>query len=103
MSDTVRVAIELPRDQYNLICKSNKNGVMDAVSKECMAHAIRCGELLPTSYGRCIDVDDLFQDSYTIKGYDDLRVVDWEDIERANTILEPTPDRYYGTQNKTRE
>ncbi len=100
MSNTVRVVIELPQDQYDLIRKSDKNSVADAVSKECVMYAIRQGKLLPNSYGRCIDADQILKKSY-IDGDGD-GCVSVEDIIHAHTILKATPDRYYGTRNRTR-
>ncbi len=49
----MKILIELPEAEYNLIMKSDKTAFADASSKEAMMYAIKNGVPLPKEHGEC--------------------------------------------------
>ena len=51
---------------------------------------IKVGDVLPKGHGRLIDINDIEWAKYTVDGgdyYDDHQAIDWDDIEKAPTII----------------
>lgn len=51
----MKLIIDIPEEQYNLIKLSDKSVFADASSKECMLNSIKNGIPLPKGHGRLVD------------------------------------------------
>ncbi len=70
----------------NLVCGAYELETIDMFLK-----AFNNDTPLPKGHGRLIDISDIEPMSYTVDGgdyYDDYKAIDWEDIEKAPTIIE---------------
>lgn len=83
----MRIVIDIPDKQYELIKKSDYNAFSVMVSKECMMYAIKTGTPLPKGHGRLIDESDIEWAKFKSKYSEDDELVNWEDIEDAPTII----------------
>lgn len=55
----MKIVIDMPNDEYDLIMKSDKSYMADSVSKEAMMYAIKNGTPLHKGCGRLIDAKAL--------------------------------------------
>lgn len=51
----MKLIIDIPEEQYNLIKLSDKSVFADTSSKECMLNSIKKGIPLPKGHGRLVD------------------------------------------------
>ena len=57
----MKLVVDIPDGQYDLILKSDKGVYSVFVSKECMMYAIKNGTPLPEHYGDLIDRNELLK------------------------------------------
>lgn len=55
----MKIVIDIPNKQYELIKQSDYNVFSILASKECMMYAIKNGMPLPAKHGRLIDYNDV--------------------------------------------
>lgn len=100
----MQIVIELPKSEYDLIMKSNKTALADAVSKEAMMYAIKNGVPLPEECGRLIDADSLlnkFDETYVSK----IGLVPdclAEGFVQCENLIKSEPTIYEGSKNANR-
>ena len=83
----MKIVIDISEEQYKLVRHGNKSYTTELE----LMNAVANGTLLPKGHGRLIDISDIEPMSYTVDGgdyYDDYKAIDWEDIEKAPTIIE---------------
>ena len=91
MTDTVKLIIEIPEEDYNKICKLSTADLLHMPIFNGMAlYGIKTGTLLPKEHGRLIDADGLDVISYQHTSDDFDNGVMWlaEQIDNAPTIIE---------------
>ncbi len=96
MADNIELVIKIPKEQYDLILKSDKGAISDFVSKEAMMYVVKNGIPLPEGHGRLKDVDWIDDNcEHHCSDTDGSWCYKWKDIEDAPTIV--------GADNNLRE
>lgn len=57
----IKLVVKLPKEQYDLILKSDIGATSVFVSKECMMYSIKNATPLPKGHGRIMDVDKIIK------------------------------------------
>lgn len=100
----MKILIELPEAEYDLIMKSNKTAFANASSKETMMYAIKNGVPFPKEHGRLIDADSLlnkFDETYRSK----IGLVPdclAEGFVQCEKLIKSEPTIYEGVKNSNR-
>lgn len=100
----MKILIELPEAEYNLIIKSNETALANASSKEAMMYAIKNGVPFPKECGRLIDADSLlskFDEAYKSK----IGLVPdclAEGFLQCEKLINNEPTIYKGAKNENR-
>lgn len=87
----IELVIKIPEEVYKASKMNSTLCTLDAIAKNYLIKGLINGTPLPKGHGRLIDIDDIEPMSYTVDGgdyYDDYLAIDWEDIEKAPTIIE---------------
>ncbi len=84
----IELVVKIPKEQYDLILKSDTGATSVFVSKECMMYSIKNGTPLPKGHGRLKDVDWIDDNCPDYRTEDGAWCYKWEDIDNAPTIIE---------------
>lgn len=100
----MKILIELPEAEYDLIMKSDKTVFADASGKEAMMYAIKNGVQFPKECGRLINADSLlnkFDETYRSK----IGLVPdclAEGFVQCEKLIKNEPTIYEGVKNANR-
>lgn len=96
----IELVIKMPKEQYDLILRSDIGSTSVFVSKECMMHSIKNGTQLPKGHKRLIEdnfeVGPVFDEEGNRVGY---RYVTQEDLNNALTIIEADKEETTSVKN----
>lgn len=81
----MKLVIDIPKEEYNYILKSDNSVFADCASKECMMHVIKKGTPLPKGHGKIVDMSEVL--IKLMQFYDGDKSIG-QCLDEVNTIIE---------------